>query len=73
MGEGPAREAATLGGRTEDGIALIAVLWLLTLLSIIAAALSLETRSDARIARNMADVAAARAAADAASNAQSSI
>jgi general secretion pathway protein K len=52
-------------GRSEEGIALIAVLWTLTLLSIIAAALSLETRTDARIARNMADNAAARAAADA--------
>jgi general secretion pathway protein K len=49
----------------EQGIALIAVLWTLILLSIIAAALSLETRSSARIARNMADQAAARAAADA--------
>jgi len=51
--------------RSEKGIALIAVLWALTLLSIIAAALSLETRTSARIARNMADQAAARAAADA--------
>ena len=52
-------------GRGEKGIALIAVLWMLTLLSIIAAALSFETRSTTRIARNMADHAAARAAADA--------
>jgi general secretion pathway protein K len=51
--------------RSEEGIALIAVLWMLTLLSIVAAALSLETRSSTRIARNMADNAAARAAADA--------
>jgi general secretion pathway protein K len=41
------------------------VLWALTLLSVIAASLSTETRSEARIARNMADSAAARAAADA--------
>ena len=71
------RSLATLGahavtGRTEamrnkseEGVALIAVLWTLTLLSIIAAALSLETRSSTRIARNMAENAAARAAADA--------
>ncbi len=51
--------------RREEGIALIAVLWTLVLLSIIAAALSLETRGSARVARNMADTAAARAAADA--------
>jgi general secretion pathway protein K len=51
--------------RSEEGIALIAVLWMLTLLTIVAAALSLETRSSARIARNMSENAAARAAADA--------
>ena len=51
--------------RSEEGIALIAVLWMLTLLSIVAAALSLETRSSTRIARNMAENAVARAAADA--------
>jgi type II secretory pathway component PulK len=52
-------------GEGQEGIALIAVLWMLILLSIIAAALSLETRSNIRIARNMADHATARAAADA--------
>jgi general secretion pathway protein K len=51
--------------RSEEGIALIAVLWTLTLLAIIAAALSLETRSSTHIARNMVEHAAARAAADA--------
>jgi general secretion pathway protein K len=51
--------------REEEGIALIAVLWTLTLLSIIAAALSFETHSSTRIARNMAENAVARAAADA--------
>jgi general secretion pathway protein K len=51
--------------RREQGIALIAVLWMLVLLSIVAAALSLETRSSTRVARNMAENAAARAAADA--------
>ncbi len=52
-------------GKGEEGIALIAVLWVLALLSIIAAAVSIESRSSVRIARNMADNAAARAAADA--------
>jgi DNA uptake protein ComE-like DNA-binding protein len=52
-------------GRSEKGVALICVLWTLVLLSIVAAVLSLETRASARIARNMADDAAARAAADA--------
>jgi general secretion pathway protein K len=49
----------------EKGIALIAVLWILALLSTIAASIAWETRTDARIARNMADNAAARSAADA--------
>jgi general secretion pathway protein K len=52
-------------GRSENGVALITVLWALILLSIIAAAVSLETRSSARVARNMVENAAARAAADA--------
>jgi hypothetical protein len=39
---------------------LVAVLWALTLLSIIAASLSLGTRTNARIARDIADNAAAR-------------
>jgi general secretion pathway protein K len=51
--------------RTDTGFALIAVLWALTLLSLIAAALSWETRASALIARNVASHAAARAAADA--------
>ena len=51
--------------RSEEGIALIAVLWALTLLSVIAAGLIVETRSGTRSARNMADNAVARAAADA--------
>jgi general secretion pathway protein K len=51
--------------RREHGVALIAVLWVLTLLSIVVALLSLETRSDARVARNTVDNAAVRAAADA--------
>jgi general secretion pathway protein K len=51
--------------KSEDGIALIAVLWALALLSIMAAAFSFEARTGARIARNLTDNAAARAAADA--------
>ena len=54
-----------MSDRSEEGIALIAVLWMLTLLSIVAAALSLEARSSTRIARNMTENATARAAADA--------
>jgi general secretion pathway protein K len=56
-------EAMRLG--SEEGVALVAVLWVLALLSVIAASLSLETRTDARIARNSIDRAAAQAAADA--------
>jgi general secretion pathway protein K len=52
-------------GRSEEGIALIAVLYALTLLSIIAALLSFETRTEAGIARNVVDNAAVRASADA--------
>src|SRR5262245_31948315 len=60
----PTRRRADPDGK-EHGVALIAVLWLLALLSIIAALLSSQTRSDARIARNTADQAVVRAAADA--------
>jgi general secretion pathway protein K len=49
----------------EEGVALIAVLWTLTLLSLLAGALIVETRSSTRIARNVTDNATARAAADA--------
>src|SRR5262245_9064033 len=51
--------------RSDTGFALIAVLWALTLLSLIASALSWETRASARIAHNMANQVAAREAADA--------
>jgi general secretion pathway protein K len=51
--------------RSDEGIALIAVLWVLILLSIIAASVSRETRTDVSISRNMVDIAMARAAADA--------
>jgi general secretion pathway protein K len=49
----------------NEGIALIAVLWVLILLSIVAASVSRETRTDASVGRNMVDIAMARAAADA--------
>jgi type II secretory pathway component PulK len=61
----PVGEAEAMRPRGQQGIALIAVLWALTLLSIIAALLSLETRTGTRIAENMADAATARVAADA--------
>jgi general secretion pathway protein K len=54
-----------MSDKSEEGIALIAVLWMLALLSLVAATLSLETRSSTSIARNTAENAAARAAADA--------
>ena len=54
-----------MSDRSEKGFALIAVLWTVALLSIIAAVLSLESRTSLRISRNAAEVAAARAAADA--------
>jgi len=54
-----------LDDKGDEGIALIAVLWTLLLLSIIAAALIIETRSSTRIALNMTEGAALRAAADA--------
>jgi general secretion pathway protein K len=51
--------------KSEEGIALIAVLCTLALLSFIAASFSFETRINDRIARNAADNAATRAAAEA--------
>jgi general secretion pathway protein K len=51
--------------RDEKGIALIAVILALALLSTIAASFTFETRSEARIGRNMASHTSARAAADA--------
>ena len=50
---------------SEEGIALIAVLWMLVLLSLVAATLSVEIHDATHIARNMAGSAAARKAADA--------
>lgn len=59
------RHSEVTGDRSEDGIALIAVLWTLVLLSLVAAALSLEARSSTSVARNMVETATARTAADA--------
>jgi len=52
-------------GKSDEGMALLAVLWVLALLSLIAALFSFETRISDRIARNAADKAATRAAAKA--------
>jgi type II secretory pathway component PulK len=49
----------------QQGIALIVVLWILALLSVVVVTLSLEARTDARIARNTVEKAIAMAAADA--------
>lgn len=49
----------------ERGIALLAVVWVIALLATIAASLSFETRTEARLAHNVVDEAVARAAADA--------
>ena len=63
----PTAEAYVNGpdNESEAGIALIAVLWVLMLLSLVAFALSLESRTSTIVARNMADNAAVRAAANA--------
>ena len=52
----------------ERGVALIAVLWTLALLAVVAGSLSLESRTDARLARNLIENANARCAADAGIN-----
>jgi general secretion pathway protein K len=49
----------------RKGIALVAVLWVLVLLSVIAAAFVTETRTEVNLARNAVDAAKARALADA--------
>lgn len=51
-------------GSRERGIALIAVLWALVLISVIAAAFVAEVRSSSQIARNLVENAKARALAD---------
>ena len=51
--------------RGRNGIALVAVLWVLVLLSVIAAAFLNETRTETKLARNLVDNAQARALADA--------
>ena len=49
----------------QRGIALVAVLWALVLLAVIAASVTRDSRTQARIARNAIDAAAAEALADA--------
>jgi general secretion pathway protein K len=51
--------------RWRRGLALLAVLWTLTLLAVIAASFTTETRADLQLARNIADNAQAEAHADA--------
>jgi general secretion pathway protein K len=51
--------------RSEQGIALIAVIWALVLLSIIAANISVDASTSTRIARNIDESAVAQTAADA--------
>ena len=51
--------------RRRNGIALVAVLWVLVLLSVVAAAFLNETRTETKLARNLVDNAKARALADA--------
>lgn len=51
--------------RSEQGIALIAVIWALVLLSIIAANISVDASTSTRITRNIDESAVAQAAADA--------
>lgn len=50
----------------QNGIALITVLWALVLLSVLAATVTRESRTQARLARNALDATIAEAAADAA-------
>src|SRR5438105_375444 len=52
--------------RSSEGIALVAVLWVLVLLAVIAAAVMVETHSNYRAVRNIAEQATAEAVADAA-------
>ena len=53
------------GASGERGIALITVLWVLALLSVIALGLTVQTRSELQLARNLVDGARARALAEA--------
>jgi general secretion pathway protein K len=50
-----------VAGRAR-GVALISVLWILAFLTVVAAGLSVQARTDARMTRTMVDVARARAA-----------
>ncbi len=53
-------------GRSARGIALVVVLWMLTLLAVIAASFTTTTRTETRLARNLVENAKAEALADAA-------
>ena len=53
-------------GRGARGIALVVVLWMLTLLAVIAASFTTTTRTETRLARNLVENAKAEALADAA-------
>ncbi len=58
-----------LGSRRRDaGIALVAVLWVLVLLALVAASFTVTTRSEGRIVRNAVENARARALAEAGVN-----
>lgn len=54
------------GARSESGIALIAVLWVMVVLAALAASFSTSTRTRVNLARNIGEAAAAEAIADAA-------
>jgi general secretion pathway protein K len=56
--------AASDGVAGQRGIALLTVLWVLALLSVIAAGLVVQTHAELQLARNMKEAAAARALAD---------
>jgi general secretion pathway protein K len=57
--------SATSVWRTQRGVALLLVLWTLALLSLIAAAFTATSRTEAQLARNFVDNAQARALAEA--------
>ena len=61
-----APEAAKAEGLGARGIALVVVLWMLTLMAVIAASFTTTTRTETRLARNLVENAKAEALADAA-------
>jgi general secretion pathway protein K len=54
-----------LRGNREGGFALLLTIWVLVLISLLATSLAAQTQSETRVARNRAELAAARALADA--------